>query len=54
MQTGEPGAGIARAARRRDAIAFGGEEARQQVADAAVVVDQQNMRRVVGGLRGTP
>ena len=34
-----------------DAIAFAGEEARQQIADAAVVVDQQQMRGVVGRLR---
>ena len=32
-----------------DAIALAGEEARQQVADAAVVVDHQQVRRVVGG-----
>ena len=31
-----------------DAIAFGGQKAREQVADAAVVVDDEQMRRVVG------
>ena len=48
MQAVELGAGVAGARRRRDAIAFAAEEARQQIADAAVVVDQQQMRRVVG------
>jgi hypothetical protein len=35
-----------------DAIALAGQKARQQIADAAVVVDQQQMRGVVGRLRG--
>ena len=35
-----------------DAIAFALQEARQQTADAAVVVDDEQMRRVVGGCRG--
>ena len=34
-----------------DAIAFAGQEARQQIADAPVVVDQKQMRRVVGRVR---
>jgi hypothetical protein len=45
------GAGVAGARRRGDAIALAGQKARQQVADAAVVVDQQQMRRVVGRLQ---
>ena len=51
MQAEQLGAGVAGAHRRGDAIAFAAEKARQQIADAAVVVDQQQMRGVVGGLR---
>ena len=51
MQAEQLGAGVAGARRRGDAIAFAGQKARQQIADAAVVVDQQQMRRVVGRLR---
>ena len=51
MQTVEFGAGILRAHRGGDAVAFAAQKTRQQVADAAVVVDQQQMRRVVGRLR---
>ena len=45
------GARIAGAVGGGDAIALAGEKARQQIADAAVVVDHQQMRRVVGRLR---
>ena len=41
------GARVRRRLRGGDAIALAGEEARQQIADAAVVVDDQQMRRVV-------
>ena len=51
MQAEQLGAGVAGAHRGGDAIAFAGEKARQQIADAAVVVDQQQMRGVVGRLR---
>src|ERR1700688_1662454 len=51
MQAEQFGAGVARAGCGGDAIALAAQEARQQVADAAVVVDQQKMRRVVGRLR---
>src|SRR5262245_36508193 len=51
MQAGELGAGIAGAGRRGDAIALAAEKARQQVADAAVVIDQQEMGGLVGRLR---
>ena len=51
MQAGELGARVARAHRGGDAIALAAEEARQQIADAAVVVDQQEMRGVVGRLQ---
>ena len=44
----ELGARLGRGLRGGDAIAFGQQEARQQVADAAVVVDHEQMRRVVG------
>src|ERR1700736_4706785 len=50
MQAGELGPRVTRAHRGGDAIALGGEKTRQQVADAAIVVDQQDMRRVVGRL----
>jgi hypothetical protein len=48
MQPHELRACIAGACGGSDAITFAGEEARQQIADAAVVVDQQQMRRIVG------
>ncbi len=48
MQAQQLRARIAGACGGGDAIAFAGEEARQQIADAAVVVDQQQMRRIVG------
>ena len=51
MQPEQLGAGILGAHRRGDAVAFAAEKARQQIADAAVVVDQQQMRGVVGRLR---
>ena len=51
MQAEQLGAGVLGAHRGGDAIAFAGEKARQQIADAAVVVDQQQMRGVVGRLR---
>ncbi len=49
-QAGELGARVGRGLGGGDAIAFAEQEARQQVANAAVVVDDQQMRRVVGGL----
>ena len=51
MQAEQLGAGVAGAHRRGDAVAFAAEKARQQAADAAIVVDQQHMRGVVGRLR---
>src|SRR3981081_43469 len=51
MQAEQFGARVNGARRRGDAIAFAAEKARQQVADAAVVVDQQQMRGVVGRLQ---
>ena len=51
----ELGARIGGGLRGGDAIALGEQEARQQVADAPVVVDHQQMRGVVGesgGYRG--
>ena len=51
MQAVEFGAGILGAHRGGDAVAFAAEKTRQQIADTAVVVDQQQMRRVVGRLR---
>src|SRR5207244_12361926 len=50
MQPEQLGPRIAGARGRGDAVAFAGKEARQQIADAAVVVDQQHMRGVVGRL----
>ena len=49
MQAQKLGTGVAGAGRGRDAIAFAGKEAREQVADTAVVIDQQEMRGIVGG-----
>src|SRR6185312_6498059 len=51
MQTVELGAGIARARGCRDPVTLATEKARQEIADAAVVINQQQMRGVVGGLR---
>src|SRR6201999_4220086 len=51
MQAVELGAGILRTHRGGDAITLAAEKPRQQIANAAVVVDQQQMRRVVGRLR---
>ena len=48
MQAVELGARFGRIVGGGDAVAFGGEKARQQVADAPVVVDDEQMRRVVG------
>ncbi|KAJ8133960.1 hypothetical protein OY671_012826, partial [Metschnikowia pulcherrima] len=50
MQAGQLGARIGGAHGRGDAIAFTGEKSRQQIADAAVIIDQQQMRRVIGQL----
>ena len=52
-QADQLGARVGRGLGRADAIALAGEEARQQVTDAAVVIDYQQMRRIVrkrGGL----
>jgi hypothetical protein len=54
MQAEQLGAGVGGARRGGDAIALAGQKARQQIADAAVVVDQQQMRGVVGRLRRRP
>ena len=54
MQAEQLGAGVGGARRRGDAVAFAAEKARQQIADAAVVIDQQQMRGVVGRLRRGP
>ena len=48
LQAGELGAGIERGFRRRDAVAFAQQKARQQRADAAIVVDDEKVRRIVG------
>src|SRR6516165_8841720 len=50
MQAGEFGAGVAGVERGGDAIAFAAQKARQEIADAPVVIDQQQMRGVVRGL----
>ena len=47
-QTVELGARVGRGLGRGHAVALAGQEARQQVADAAVVIDHQQMRRIVG------
>src|SRR6185437_10793261 len=52
MQAVELGARVARTHGRGDAIAFAAQEARQQIADAAIVVDEEDVRRVVRGLGG--
>ncbi len=44
----ELGARVGRGLGRGHAVALAGKKARQQVADAAVVVDHQQMRRIVG------
>src|ERR1700732_2915119 len=51
MQPEQLGAGVLGTHRRGDAVAFAAQEARQQIANAAVVIDQQEMRGVVGRLR---
>ncbi len=51
MQAEQFGPCILGAHRGGDAIALAAEEARQEIADAAVVIDQEQMRRVVGRLR---
>src|SRR5205807_350174 len=48
MQAEQFGARVDGARRGGDAIALAGEKARQQVADTAVVVDQQQMRGIIG------
>ena len=53
-QAPELGARIARAVRRGDAIALAMQEAREQIADAAVVVDHEEVRGVVGECVGRP
>ena len=50
MQAEQLGAGVVRARGGGDAIALAGQKARQKIADTAVVVDQQQMRGVVGQL----
>ena len=47
-QAFELGARVHGVVRRGDAIALGKQEARQQIADAPVVVDHEQMRRIVG------
>src|ERR1700710_1634079 len=51
MQPEQLGAGVRGAHRRGDAVAFAAQKARQEIADPAVVIDQQQMRGVVGRLR---
>src|SRR6185436_18763654 len=54
MQAEQLGARVARACGGGDAITLAGQKPRQQVADAAIVVDQQQMRGVVGQLLRCP
>ena len=51
IEPGQPRARIGGAFRRGDAIAFAVQVARQQAADAPVVVDDQQMRCIVGRRR---
>ena len=51
-QAFELGARLGRRLGGGDPIAFGQQEARKEVADAAVVVDHQHVRRIVGKLGG--
>ena len=51
MQAEQLGAGILGAHRGGDAVALAAQKTRQQIADAAVVVDQQQMRGIVGRMR---
>jgi len=48
----EMGAGVVGAHRRGDAVALAEKKAQQQRADTAVVVDDEQVRRVVGRIRG--
>ena len=52
MQAAQTRARFGRIVGGRDAVAFGGEKARQQIADARIVVDDEEMRRVVGRVCG--
>src|SRR4051794_15905229 len=50
MQPEQLGAGVVGALRGGDAIALVGEKTRQQIANPSIVVDQQEMRCIVGRL----
>src|SRR6185437_4492656 len=50
MKAFELGARLARRFGGGDAIAFAEQKAREQRADAAVVVDDKQMRRIIGGI----